>query len=152
MPKKKAGVSTVTKELFIAEEKVLFEFLNYEIKKRHFFSVASILVSLSLGLFVIRNLAKQGTELFWPYAGLAFTLSLIFVSVIVRFRVKRHKKTVETMDILKRVIPLYTIALGFALVYVMLNFLISNSLLGIKDVVFMTSITTIFETITFHVH
>ena len=151
MPRNKAGVS-VARELFVAEEKVLFEFLNYEFKKRHFYSIASILFSLSLGLFFIRNLEKQGTELFWPYAGIALTASLIIVSIIVRYRIKKHKQAVETFDLLKRVIPLYTITLGFALLYFILNFLISGVLLSFKDIIFLMSIATIFETITFHVH
>ena len=148
--KKRIGVlkkdAEAIKELFAAEEKVIFEFFDWEIKKRHFYSLASIILSLSLGLFVIEH-----NHLPLAFVLAAFFISLAVVSLICIYRIKKQTH-VTMLKMLKRVVPLYTIALFFALVYLMLNFFISGKLFGLNDIIFLTSIATIFETITFHSH
>ena len=140
------------KELFIAEEKVIFGFFDWEIKKRHFYSLASIIFALSLGLFVIQNLGKQGSSLSWSFVLFSFILSIIVTSIIIKYKTKKYNPKIIISKILERIIPLCTIALFFALIYLILNFFISNQILGFNDIVFLTSIATIFETITFHIH
>ncbi len=147
--RKSSTLKQEVKELFIAEEQVIFEFFNLEIKKRHFFSIASIIFTLSLGLFFIKRLKTNNQELPWLLVIILFLLSIAIVSIIVKYRINTKPTLFE---ILKRVIPLYTIALIFLLSYFILDLLFTGSLLSLKDIIFLLSFATIFETITFHVH
>ncbi|MBI2546535.1 hypothetical protein HYV81_05115 [Candidatus Woesearchaeota archaeon] len=144
MPKqaKKEVKQSLAKELFAAEEQVLFEFFEWSFKKRHFYSIASVLFSLSLGLFIVKR-----KTLSWSLVLAVFVISLLIIVAILRRRGIQQK-----MTLLERLLALYTIALLFAVLYFIINFLLGDGLLSIKEMVFLLSIATLFETITFHVH
>ena len=143
MPKKaKKEVKSLATELFIAEEQVLFEFFEWSFKKRHFYSIASVLFSLSLGLFIVKR-----KTLSWSLVLAVFVISLLIIVAILRRRGIKQKIT-----LMERLLALYTIALLLAAMYFIINFLLGDGLLSIKDMLFLLSIATLFETITFHVH
>ncbi len=155
MPKlsqKEGGKKSLAQGFFIAEEKVLFEFLDWEIKKRHFYSIVSIIFTLSLSLFFIKKLHSNNQELSSLVVLILFIISITIVSLIVKVRLARDGVKVNALEVSKRVVPLYTIALLFVLAYVILNVLLGDGLLSFKEAVFLLSFATVFETITFHVH
>lgn len=149
--RKKPTLKQEVKELFIAEEQVLFEFFDWGIKKRHFYSIASIIFTLSLGLFFLKNLKNNQRELSWLFVIILLLISIAIVSIIVKNRIKRYDQP-TLFEILKRVIPLYTIALIFVVAYLILDLLFTGSLLSIKEIIFLLSFATVFETITFNIH
>ena len=143
-------VSSAAKELFEKEEQVLFTFFRTDIKKRHFFSIASILFSLSIGLFIIKRLGAA--KLSWNIVLSFLVISYALVYLIVKYRMAKQHEQRNVFVMLERILPLYTIALLFTVLYLVANYMLGDGLLRFRDLVFLMSLATIFETITYHVH
>src|SRR3989338_2559530 len=83
MKKRGAPLKKEVKEFVLEEEDVLFSLLDFDVSKKHFFSFASIVFSLAIGLSMVNSIQKQGNVLGIWFVGIAFVFALLVVKVMV---------------------------------------------------------------------
>ena len=150
MKKRGAPLKKEVKEFVLEEEDVLFSLLDFDVSKKHFFSFASIVFSLAIGLSMVNSIQKQGNVLGIWFVGIAFVFALLVVKVMVIKRLRQENQKLNVENILKRSLALYLNTLVITFVFLFAVWISKKQVLLVREIAFMWSLAVAFASVTLH--
>ena len=145
-------IKSEVKELVKDQENILFSLFFWDIKKRHFYSFSSLIFSIIIGLAIINNIRSAGKYIALNFVITTFIVSLIILFVIVSKNLTKQKKKPSFISIINMLFIIYLTNLLFAMIFFVLYFFAYSNLLLVKEILFILGLSSLFSTISLHIH
>ena len=144
----RTGSKDLNEELKAYEDKTAFRLFNYNVKKRHVFSFATLMFIFSLSLRTFDQYVQQGREPGNLTVLIMFVISLAIILLLIIRKHRQWRVQHNLKNIMKRTATLYLVTCVVIGIFSLVNLGVKGSIFPSKEFIFILSISIVFSTIT----